>query len=117
MGVVYKAIDTALDAQVALKLIRPDLVDVGDFADRFRREVRLTRQITHPNVCRVHDLGDAAGILFLSMEWIEGETLQRFLRQTGKHGSVEDAVEGVFEAAGSSQEFVVAASVDRLELP
>jgi tetratricopeptide (TPR) repeat protein len=83
MGVVYKAIDTALDSLVALKLIQPALARSPTLAKRFRREVRLTRQITHPNICRVHDIGESDGVLFLSMEWIEGETLQRLLRQTG----------------------------------
>jgi len=83
MGVVYKAIDTALDLVVALKLIRPDLAGVPAFVHRFRQEVRLTRQITHPNVCRVHDLGESEGILYLSMEWIAGETLRRLLNQAG----------------------------------
>jgi len=83
MGVVYKAIDTTLDSQVGLKVIRPDLAQIPSFAERFRREVRLTRQITHTNVCRVHDIGDSNGVLYLSMEWIEGETLDQLLRQAG----------------------------------
>jgi len=83
MGVVYKAIDTALDSLVALKLIQPALAQSPTLAKRFRREVRLTRLITHPNICRVHDIAESGGVLFLSMEWIEGETLQRLLRQTG----------------------------------
>jgi len=83
MGVVYKAIDTALESQVGLKVIRPELAEIPSFAARFRREVRLTRQITHPNVCRVHDLGESDGVLYLSMEWIEGETLDQLLRQAG----------------------------------
>jgi serine/threonine protein kinase/thioredoxin-like negative regulator of GroEL len=83
MGVVYKAIDNALDIEVALKLIQPALAETPHFVEWFRREVRLTRRITHPNICRVHDLGEWDGILYLSMEWIDGETLQQLLKQTG----------------------------------
>ncbi len=81
MGVVYKAIDRTLDQVVALKLIRPDLARVPGYVERFKQEVRLTRQVSHPNVCRVHDLGAVDDVFFLSMEWIEGETLRRFLNQ------------------------------------
>ena len=80
MGIVYKAFDTSLYQEVALKLIRADLAGDKDFVDCFKQEVRLTRQISHPNVCRVHDLGDSHGLLFLSMEWLEGETLFEILR-------------------------------------
>jgi serine/threonine-protein kinase len=81
MGIVYKAIDTALEQTVALKLIQPWLARSPAFVERFKNEVRLTRQIAHPNVCRVHDLGESDGILYLSMEWIEGETLRQLLHQ------------------------------------
>jgi tetratricopeptide (TPR) repeat protein len=83
MGVVYKAIDTELDTGVALKLIQPALTGMPAFVERFRREVKITRQITHPNICRVHDIGRAGDVLYLSMEWIEGETLQQLLKKAG----------------------------------
>jgi len=82
MGVVYKAIDKTLNDTVALKLIQPGRARAKDYVSRFRREVRLTRQITHPNVCRVHDLGETGEILYLSMEWITGDTLRQLLRKT-----------------------------------
>jgi len=83
MGVVYKAIDRTLDSLVTLKLIQPSLAQNPAFVSRFKREARITRQITHPNVCRVHDIGESENVLFISMEWIEGETLQQLLRQAG----------------------------------
>jgi serine/threonine protein kinase/lipoprotein NlpI len=83
MGVVYKAIDTMLDGEVALKVIQPALAEMPGFIERFRREVRVTRQITHPNICRFHDIGEDRGILYVSMEWIEGETLRDLLEKTG----------------------------------
>jgi tetratricopeptide (TPR) repeat protein/tRNA A-37 threonylcarbamoyl transferase component Bud32 len=92
MGTVYKAFDTALVQEVALKLIRSDLADDELFSDRFKQEVKLTRRITHANVCRVHDLGESHGLLFLSMEWLEGENLKDRLRSDGTV-SVERALE------------------------
>ena len=83
MAMVYKAIDNALGLQVALKFIRPERAGIAAFIERLKEEVRLSRQITHDNVCRVHDLGEIRGIHYLSMEWVEGETLRRLLRQTG----------------------------------
>jgi len=105
MGVVYKARDNDLDGQlIALKLVQPSLAGIPECVERFRREVRLTRKITHHGVCRVHDLGEWAAdrgrVLFLSMEWIEGETLQQLLRQTGmlKESRALEIAEGVAEA-------------------
>lgn len=83
MGIVYKAIDRTLGGSVALKLVQPGLATDPRFLDRFKREVRLTRQVSHRNVCRVHDIGESEGVLYLSMEWIEGETLRRLLNQAG----------------------------------
>jgi serine/threonine-protein kinase len=83
MGIVYKAIDRTLGGSVALKLVQPGLATDPSFLDRFKREVRLTRQVSHRNVCRVHDIGESEGVLYLSMEWIEGETLRRLLNQAG----------------------------------
>jgi serine/threonine protein kinase len=104
MGVVYKAIDKALDCEVALKLIRPEMAENPSYLERFRREVRITRQITHPNICRVHDIGSGEGLLYLSMEWIEGETLQQLLRKAGtlKEGralAIAESIARALEAA------------------
>ncbi len=84
MGVVYKALDRVLNQEVALKLIHPALGQIPSFVERFKREVRVTRQIHHPNVCRVHDLGEDNGLMYQSMEWIHGETLQELLSHAGR---------------------------------
>ncbi len=83
MGVVYRAIDLRLNQPVALKFLTgasttPALVE------RFRNEVRLARQVTHPSVCRVYDLGEAGDQIFLSMEYIDGEDLASLLRRIGR---------------------------------
>jgi serine/threonine-protein kinase len=76
MSRVYRVIDRRLDEAVALKLLtRMGEEDV----ERFRREVRLARRITHPNVARIHDLGAHEGRHFLTMELIEGPTLEQLM--------------------------------------
>jgi serine/threonine protein kinase len=83
MSVVYKARDGDLGGEVALKLLPPDLAGRPDFVQRFRREVKLAREINHPNVCRVYDHGSYAGTLYFFMEWVKGETLRDLLDKTG----------------------------------
>ncbi len=84
MGEVYKAEDLKLKQVVALKFL-PDAVAMdGAALSRFQNEVRITRQISHPNVCRVYDIGEADGSHFLSMEFIDGEDLSLLLRRIGR---------------------------------
>ncbi|HTJ82408.1 MAG TPA: serine/threonine-protein kinase [Polyangiaceae bacterium] len=82
MGAVYRAHDRELDETVALKVLRADLLG-PDGLDRFRREVRLARKVTHKNVARVFDLGEHEGIRFFTMECVEGESLRGLLMQEG----------------------------------
>jgi tRNA A-37 threonylcarbamoyl transferase component Bud32 len=85
MGTAYSALDTSLDRQVALKLIREDIVASADAAERFRREARAAAAITHPNVVTIHDFNvDAERRAFLVMELLAGATLRQHLRQTGR---------------------------------
>ena len=92
MGEVYRADDLELGQSVALKFLPAALAaNAADLA-RFRGEVRVARQIAHPNVCRVYDIGDAGGHVFLSMEYIDGEDLASVLRRMGRP-SVDKAVE------------------------
>jgi Flp pilus assembly protein TadD/TolB-like protein len=83
MGQVYKAIDRGLNRTVALKLIRPGLQTRIGALQRFRRELSLARQVTHPNVCRVHDLGEVEGTLYISMEFVTGQALEDLMRSVG----------------------------------
>src|SRR5687768_969 len=88
MGEVYEAEDLELGGSVALKVIRPELLEDPQFIGRFRREVHLARQVTHPNVCRIFDVGyDRSGEVaraFLTMEFIDGEPLGKTLRRGGR---------------------------------
>lgn len=84
MGEVYRADDLKLDQTVALKFLPPELANDPVKLSRFHAEVRLARQVTHPNVCRVHDIGDFEGLPFLSMEFVDGEDLRVLLRRIGR---------------------------------
>ena len=82
MGEVYRAGDTKLDVEVALKFLPEGCGEQR--LSRFLNEVRTARQITHPNVCRVYDAGEAQGRHFLSMEYIDGGDLASLLRRVGR---------------------------------
>jgi serine/threonine-protein kinase len=81
MGEVYRADDLTLGQSVALKFLPISLSGDPDAVNRFRNEVRVARLVSHPNVCRVHDLGEVQGQFFLSMEYIDGEDLASLLRR------------------------------------
>jgi hypothetical protein len=84
MGEVYRADDLKLGQAVALKFLPKQLTHRADRLARFHQEVRLARQVSHPNVCRVHDIAEAGGQHFLSMEYIDGEDLASLLRRIGR---------------------------------
>ena len=92
MGAVYKATDRELDRPVALKVIRPELASNPEILQRFKQELIFARKVTHKNVNRIFDLGEADGIKFITMEFVEGHDLKALLRQRGKF-PVDEAVE------------------------
>src|SRR5215471_1840726 len=84
MGEVYRATDLTLGQAVALKFL-PETTASDDRAlARFYNEVRIARQVTHPNVCRVYDVGIAEGLHYISMEFVDGEDLGSLLRRIGR---------------------------------
>jgi tetratricopeptide (TPR) repeat protein len=88
MGAVYQAWDDELGVAVAIKTIRPGTVTnptaAGDAERRFKRELVLARQVTHPNVVRIHDLGEIEGIKYITMPFVNGETLGEVLAREGR---------------------------------
>jgi serine/threonine-protein kinase len=84
MGEVYRADDLKLGQPVALKFLPERLSDDGGALARFHREVRVARQVSHRNVCRVYDIGEIDGQQFLSMEFIKGEELSSLLKRIGR---------------------------------
>jgi len=88
MGEVYEVEDWELQARIALKTIAPERASSARQIGRFRQEIQLARKVSHPNVCRVFDLGHHkdklhADLLFLTMELLEGETLSAYLHRHG----------------------------------
>jgi len=84
MGEVYGADDLKLGQRVALKFLPTDRGKSTGWRDQFYAEVRMARQVSHPNVCRVYDVGESDGRLFLSMEFVDGEDLASLLRRIGR---------------------------------
>ncbi len=92
MGEVYRADDLKLGQPVALKFLPPGLDASSESLRRFLGEVRTARQVSHTNVCRIYDAGEADGHHFLSMEYIDGEDLASLLRRIG-HVPKEKAIQ------------------------
>ena len=84
MGEVYKAEDLKLNQTVALKFLPEHFAEDPAAHERFFGEVRTARQVSHPNVCRVFDIGEVDGAQFLSMEFIDGDDLSSLLRRIGR---------------------------------
>jgi hypothetical protein len=87
-GIVYRARDRVADEEVAVKLLAPQVAASATAVERFRRELRAARRITHPGVVRIHDLVEVGHRLLLSMELVEGTTLEQRLRD---HPRIEAA--------------------------
>lgn len=96
MGAVYKAKDLELDRLVALKVIRPELAVHEEILQRFKQELILARKITQKNVIRIFDLGEADGVKFITMEFIEGKDLASLIRDEGRL-SFERCVDVMFQ--------------------
>jgi len=84
MGEVYRATDLTLGQAVALKFLPEAAARDDRSLARFYNEVRMARQVTHPNVCRVYDIGEVEGMHYISMEYVDGEDLASLLRRIGR---------------------------------
>jgi predicted Ser/Thr protein kinase len=84
MGEVYRATDLTLAQPVALKFLPDAGPDHRRALERFHSEVRIARQVSHPNVCRVYDVGEADGMPYISMEYVDGEDLASLLQRIGR---------------------------------
>jgi serine/threonine protein kinase/tetratricopeptide (TPR) repeat protein len=100
MGAVYKAADREFDRFVALKVIRPELASDPSILARFKQELLLAHQVTHRNVIRIYDLGEAEGVKFITMEFIEGKDLRSLIREKKKSTPEEaaDVIQQVCQA-------------------
>jgi serine/threonine protein kinase len=84
MGEVYRAEDLTLEQPVALKFLSPGVAADNERLAQFHNELRIARQVSHKNVCRLYDLGEADGRRFLTMEYVDGEDLSALLRRIGR---------------------------------
>ncbi|HEX7286542.1 MAG TPA: serine/threonine-protein kinase [Candidatus Angelobacter sp.] len=84
MGEVYRADDLTLGQPVALKFLPEEAANDAGLLERFRGEVRISRKVSHPNVCRVYDVGEVDGQTFFTMEYVDGEDLASLLRRIGR---------------------------------
>jgi CheY-like chemotaxis protein len=92
MGSVYRARDMELGEEIALKIVRPDIIKSDpQIIERLKSEIRLARRISHRNVVRAHDLGESDGTYFISMEYVKGITVADLLDRRGRLG-VESAL-------------------------
>jgi len=82
MGKVYKVLDKEIKEKVALKLIKPEIAADRQTIDRFQNEIRITRRITHKNVCRMYHLGREKDTFYITMEYVGGENLKKIIRMT-----------------------------------
>ncbi|MBA3497669.1 MAG: protein kinase [Gemmatimonadales bacterium] len=85
MGIVYRAMDRQIGEPVAIKVLRPELGTLDSTVlERFKQELRLARRITHRNVVRTYDLGEAHGTYYITMELVRGTTLAALIQQAGR---------------------------------
>ena len=102
MGVVYKAQDTKLKRTVALKFLPPELTHIPEVKDRFMREAQAAAALDHPNICTVHEFDEAEEKTFISMAYIEGQSLKKKI-ETGPL-ELEDALRLATQVAEGLQE-------------
>lgn len=88
MGRLYRALDTDMDTEVALKFLSDFDAGNQEHLQQLRREVDLSRRVSHDNVCRVHDLQHDRGHYFIVMQWVSGQDLRTVLKKRGDHFSI-----------------------------
>jgi len=104
MGVVYKALDSEIKEDVAIKILKPEIAQDKSIIERFRNELKIARKISHKNVCRMYDLNKEEGTYYITMEYVPGEDLKDVIRRdetlsTEKAISIAKQVcEGLVEA-------------------
>src|SRR5690349_24372329 len=84
MSTVYRAFDTVLERQVAIKLMHREMSSDSDQLERFRREARAVAQLNHPHIVGVIDAGEDDGAPFIVFEYVDGETLKERIRRNGR---------------------------------
>ncbi len=88
MGAVYKGHDTSLDRDVAIKVMHPHFADDPTFCARFRQEARAIASLNHPGVVQVYACGQDLGMLYIAMDFVEGQTLDQWLKRLAEQGKI-----------------------------
>ena len=83
MGEVYRALDTRLNRQIAIKVLPPHLANDRDRLRRFTQEAEAASALNHPNILTIHDVGHQSGVAFIVMEWVQGQTLRELMARGG----------------------------------
>ena len=83
MAVVYKGVEIALERTVAIKVVPPDSANVGQAAERFKREAKLAASLDHPNIIPVYRVGQAGPLHFMAMKFVEGRAVDSIIEQQG----------------------------------
>ena len=103
MGEVYKALDPRLDRDVAIKVLPAELAASHEMLDRFRREARAVAAVTHPAIVTIYSVEEADGLHFLTMELVEGQSLDHLIPASGLDAdrifAIADALAGALAAA------------------
>jgi serine/threonine protein kinase/Tfp pilus assembly protein PilF len=81
MGKVYKVLDKQINEEMALKVLKPDIVEEEGTIERFRNELKIARKIAHRNICRMFDIDEDAGVPYITMEYVPGEDLKDIIRK------------------------------------
>src|ERR687896_1017938 len=84
MGLVYRAEHLKLRRRAAIKIIAPELAETEGFHERFNREARIAAALDHPNIVTVYDAGEADGLLYIAMQYIDGTDLASVLEREGR---------------------------------
>ncbi len=103
MGTVYRVMDRKTGEEMALKLLKPEVASDHHIIERFKNELRVTRRITHKNVCRMHDIHEDGDTIFVTMEYVFGEDLKSLLSRAGRL-SVDKALHFAEQIAGGLTE-------------
>ncbi len=103
MGMVYKAHDRMLEESVAIKVLRAEFFNNAEMAQRFRKEIKLARKVSHRNVCRIHEYGEDGTMRFISMELVEGNDLKQLARERGGVLPIEETFDLAIQIADGLQ--------------
>ena len=103
MGTVYRVIDRKINEVMALKVLKPEIVPDATVIERFKNELKLARKVSHKNVCRLYDLHEEAGTLFITMEYVPGESLRVLIQREGCLSAAQASVLAIQIVEGLAQ--------------